>query len=254
MAINVNNVYQTVLLILNKEQRGYMTPNEFNKTATQVQLDIFEQYFDDLNQQLRVPQVDIDYADRQSSIDEKLATFKGIGSCTYSAGSFSLPTLDDISGLQIIYNDAPASSNQVSFYKLGAVTYEPTNTDPVELQRLQRFDFYNIQKSQLTKSTTSFPTYLYEGGKITVRPISIQSDIVASFVRKPKDVVWGYTVGSLGQYTYSSTTSQSFELLPSEQVEVILRILQYSGIIIRDPQIVQAAASEIAQNEMNQKS
>jgi len=254
MAINVNNVYQTVLLILNKEQRGYMTPNEFNKTATQVQLDIFEQYFDDLNQQLRVPQVDIDYADRQSSIDEKLATFKGIGSCTYSAGSFSLPTLDDISGLQIIYNDAPASSNQVSFYKLGAVTYEPTNTDPVELQRLQRFDFYNIQKSQLTKSTTSFPTYLYEGGKITVRPISIQSDIVASFVRKPKDVVWGYTVGSLGQYTYSSTASRSFELLPSEQVEVILRILQYSGIIIRDPQIVQAAASEIAQNEMNQKS
>ena len=254
MAINVNNVYQTVLLILNKEQRGYITPNEFNKTATQVQLDIFEQYFDDLNQQLRVPQVDIDYADRQSSIDEKLATFKGIGSCTYSAGSFSLPTLDDISGLQIVYNDAPASSNQVSFYKLGAVTYEPTNTDPVELQRLQRFDFYNIQKSQLTKSTTSFPTYLYEGGKITVRPTSIQSDIVASFVRKPKDVVWGYTVGGLGQYVYNSTTSQSFELLPSEQVEVVLRILQYSGIVIRDPQIVQAAASEIAQNEMNQKS
>ena len=254
MAINVNNVYQTVLLILNKEQRGYITPNEFNKTATQVQLDIFEQYFDDLNQQLRVPQVDIDYADRQSSIDEKLATFKGIGSCTYSAGSFSLPTLDDISGLQIVYNDAPASSNQVSFYKLGAVTYEPTNTDPVELQRLQRFDFYNIQKSQLTKSTTSFPTYLYEGGKITVRPTSIQSDVVASFIRKPKDVVWGYTVGGLGQYVYNSTTSQSFELLPSEQVEVVLRILQYSGIVIRDPQIVQAAASEIAQNEINQKS
>ena len=33
MAINVNTVYQTVLLILNKEQRGYMTPLEFNKTG-----------------------------------------------------------------------------------------------------------------------------------------------------------------------------------------------------------------------------
>ena len=62
MAINVNTVYQTVLLILNKEQRGYITPDEFNKTATQVQLDIFEQYFDDLNQQLRVPQADVDYS------------------------------------------------------------------------------------------------------------------------------------------------------------------------------------------------
>ena len=75
MAINVNAVYRTVLSILNKEQRGYMTPDEFNKTATQVQLDIFEKYFDDLNQQMRVPQTDTDYADRQMNIDEKIAIF-----------------------------------------------------------------------------------------------------------------------------------------------------------------------------------
>jgi len=49
MAINVNTVYQTVLSILNKEQRGYMTPDEFNKVGTQVQLEIFEKYFEDLN-------------------------------------------------------------------------------------------------------------------------------------------------------------------------------------------------------------
>jgi hypothetical protein len=62
MAINVNTVYTTVLSILNKEQRGYITPDEFNKLATQVQLDIFENYFEDLNQQLRVPQTDNTYA------------------------------------------------------------------------------------------------------------------------------------------------------------------------------------------------
>ena len=56
MAINVDTVYKTVLLILNKEQRGYVTPDEFNKIGTQVQLEIFEKYFEDLNQQLRVPQ------------------------------------------------------------------------------------------------------------------------------------------------------------------------------------------------------
>ena len=61
--VNVNTVYSTVLLILNKEQRGYMTPQEFNSVADQVQLQIFEQYFEDLNQQLRVPQADVDYAD-----------------------------------------------------------------------------------------------------------------------------------------------------------------------------------------------
>ena len=47
MAINVNTVYQTVLLILNKEQRGYITPTEFNSLGTQVQLEIFEKYFEE---------------------------------------------------------------------------------------------------------------------------------------------------------------------------------------------------------------
>lgn len=254
MAINVNTVYQTVLLILNKEQRGYITPDEFNKTATQVQLDIFEQYFDDENQQLRVPQADADYSDRQVSIDEKISIFKAIGSCTYAAGNFSLPTVDDISGKTVVYNSAP-NSDQIDFYRLGAITYEAKDQYPVELQRLQRFDFYNIEKSPLTRSTKSFPTYLYESSKLFVKPDAITSDVKASFLRKPLDVIWGYTTDAqFGFLDYEASLSTNFELHASEQVEVILRILQYSGIIIRDPQIVQAAASEIQQNEINQKS
>eukprot|EP01043_Picozoa_sp_COSAG02_P118257 COSAG02_NODE_54835_length_294_cov_0.502564_2_plen_33_part_01 len=33
MAVSVNTVYQTVLYILNKQQRGYITPAEFNSLA-----------------------------------------------------------------------------------------------------------------------------------------------------------------------------------------------------------------------------
>ena len=100
MAINVNTVYQTVLSIINKEQRGYLTPAEFNTVGTQVQLDIFEKYFEDLNQQLRVPQADVDYADRIMNLDEKLAIFKTFGSAVYDNTSnpglayFKLPTKD----------------------------------------------------------------------------------------------------------------------------------------------------------------
>jgi len=86
MAINVNTVYQTVLLILNKEQRGYMTPLEFNKIGAQSQLEIFETYFDSLNQQLRVPQPAADYSDRVLNLDEKLAIFKNQDSATYNSG------------------------------------------------------------------------------------------------------------------------------------------------------------------------
>ena len=109
MAINVNNVYRTVLLILNQEQRGYITPDEFNKTATQVQLDIFGRYFEDLNQQLRVTQADFDYSNRQVDIDDKISNFKCIGSCNYGPNSFALPIVDDLTSTTIVYNDAPTA-------------------------------------------------------------------------------------------------------------------------------------------------
>jgi hypothetical protein len=255
MAINVNNVYQTVLLILNKEQRGYMTPDEFNKTATQVQLDIFEQYFDDLNQQLRVPQADYDYTDRQINLDDQISTFKCLGDCGAQVGYFDLPNQDDLTGNTIVYNDNP-QSNQFAFYRIGTLTYEPGGTTfPVEIERLQRSDFYEIQKSELTAPSENFPVYLYENKQIRVLPNTIVDDIKATFIRKPLNVKWAFTVGGQGQYIYDpSSASQNFELESNEQVNVILRILQYSGIIIRDPQIIQAASAEIQQNEVNKKS
>ena len=48
--VSIDRVYQRVLVLSNKEQRGYITPQEFNILANQAQMDIFEQYFYDLNQ------------------------------------------------------------------------------------------------------------------------------------------------------------------------------------------------------------
>jgi hypothetical protein len=76
MALNVDTVYKTVLLIMNKEQRGYVTPDEFNKIATQVQLQIFENYFEDYTQQLRTPQNTSEYSERLKELDNKISIFK----------------------------------------------------------------------------------------------------------------------------------------------------------------------------------
>ena len=54
MAVNINTVYTRVQSIANKEQRGYLTPIEYNRFANQAQLEIFEQYFFDLDQYLRI--------------------------------------------------------------------------------------------------------------------------------------------------------------------------------------------------------
>jgi len=250
MAINVDTVYKTVLFLLNKEQRGYMTPQEFNRVASQVQLEIFDQYFEDLNQQLRVPQADVDYADRIAAIDEKISVFKRFKNPTYVANYFDLSVITDL-------------------YKIGTVVYNTAIGGPIELERLPRSTFYNIQRSQLTASTTSFPTYLYENTRLYVSPATINvgftantaGDITVDYVKKPSNPQWNFTLGNLGQYIYTSSTALSpaipsvdFELMSSEQTTVILRILIYAGLIIEDPMVIQVASQQVKQQEINSKS
>ena len=74
-----------------------------------------------------------------------------------------------------------------------------------------------------------------------------------NYIRKPVNPVWGYAVGNLGQYIYNSASSTDFEISDTQQTEVILEILKYSGIIIRDPSIIQMASQELQQEEVNTK-
>ena len=76
MAVNVDTVYQRVLAISNKEQRGYITPQEFNLLANQAQMEIFEQYFYDINQFERVRPNDTEYSNPLHILEEKISLFK----------------------------------------------------------------------------------------------------------------------------------------------------------------------------------
>jgi len=231
MAINVDTVYKTVLLILNQQQRGYMTPDEFNKVGTQVQLNIFEKYEDDLNQMYRVPQNDTEYANRVKNIEENLQFFQRTGATTYVGPHFTLTPTD--------------------IYRLGSVFYQGTELT----QYAQRNEITQLLLSPLTQPSTSFPIYLYENDLLYVYPttIIVSTDITISYLKTPADVVWGYGVGTLGQFEYSAGTSTNLELNISEQTNVITRILAYAGIIINDPTIIQVAAGEIQKEEQNSK-
>jgi len=308
MAINVNTVYQTVLLILNKEQRGYMTPLEFNKIGGQVQLEIFEKYAEDMNQQLRVPQIDLDYSDRQLNVDEKISIFKDIDTATYTTNGFQIPlqysgsssasqqftitnpglqytltgdtaTLSTTGGVASVFlNNAQLSNNDFSisgsiltlnsqppagqvliiniypkqFYRLGTVIYSAGALPIQELERVGSSELYHLLSSNLTKPTTTYPIYTYKNNYLNVYPVSIKSGISVNYLRKPIQPIWAFT--GTNQYVFSPTASNNFELHSSEQTEVILKILLYAGVVIRDPEIVQIAASQIQQQEMNQKS
>ena len=70
----------------------------------------------------------------------------------------------------------------------------------------------------------------------------------------PSDIEWAFTTGSLGQYEYDANNSVQFLLTEDEFTNIVKRILLYSGIIVRDPQIVQAAAAQIQKEEVQEKS
>jgi len=310
MAINVNTVYQTVLLILNKEQRGYMTPLEFNKIGAQSQLEIFETYFDSLNQQLRVPQANTDYADRVVNLDEKISIFKDYGNATSVSSSnvFNLPTqysgtssatqqftavnpglaytltgdalalsnagaitnvfvngvelastAYSLSGATLTLSSQPTAGQIIiinlypkEFYRLGQVLYQVGALPTEELQRVDRGELYHLLSSNLTKPTTTNPIYTYENNQLTVYPTSITSGLSTSYIRKPIPPIWAFTSGS--QYVFQQTSSCNFELHPAEQIELILKILLYAGVVIKNQEVIQVAASQIQQENINQKS
>ena len=325
MAKNVDQVYKTVLLIINKEQRGYLTPDEFNKLATQVQLEVLDGYFETINQQMRVPQNESEYGDRYKSVQEQLDVFKTIGTCTYNAAVGTLPAFFDVpsssgaaSGTQTFLTSTTATGYPLTtitqaqveqstavvslqavtgvgdfvtypvtdwnitggvlnafsaatppatpslpigaggtlrillypndFYKLGTVLYR----DDREVEQIQRNQLAQLNMSPISKPTDYFPVCLYENRNITVYPQTINNSLQATYVRKPSDVVWNFT-SDLGYYVYNPVTSINFELDVVEQTNVILQILLYAGIVIKDPQIIQAASQEIAMEEQNER-
>jgi|8_EtaG_2_1085327.scaffolds.fasta_scaffold43818_2 hypothetical protein len=311
MAVNVDIVYKTVLLILNQQQRGYMTPDEFNKVATQVQLTMFEAYASDLNQQYRNPQNDTEYANHIKNLEEKLQFFQTSGTANYVGPHFTLPTISavptvvqtfvgnpPIDGLNTIFdvtawttaqsNGADvrvlldgvvqaagidytwnAGGNQLTmtvapivgsslviqlfpsdFYRLGTVLYK----DFKIAQYVQRNELAQLLLSPLTQPTENFPLYNYENDLLYMHPTSIQGDVTITYLRKPSDVVWNYTTGTVGEFLYSATSSTNFELDVVEQSEIIMRILAYAGIIINDPTIVQVASQSVAAEDNKEKS
>ena len=247
--VNINTVYTTVLYILNKEQRGYVTPAEFNSLATLVQDEIFESYFPDGNQVNRQnqnnTQNDTEFFNMFKDISYKLYPFERTAPFTYNAGA-------GILGWE--YTGAG------TIFKLGEIisTYNTTNPQYDSITELaSQSDFSKITRSTLTAPTMQYPLCTTGTGPnnsvlIKVSPQPNLLNVNALF--NPTDPEWNFTTGNLGQYIYSSNSSVDFELDVSEQTNIITNILKYCGIIINDPTIIQTASAEAQEVSINEKS
>jgi len=232
--VNIDTVYQRVLALANKEQRGYITPQEFNLFANQAQMDIFEQYFYDRAQFGRIPGNNTMYADTIDILEEKIEIFhRG-------------QTLGD--GTSNVFN-----TNDLDFelYRLKQVRYNRTDGVGVKIEKTTHDKFQLARNSPLTSPTLMRPIYYLRNTSVIVNPSEI-TEIDVNYIKKPTTVQWnGYNTPS-GQL-YNETESTSFELHPSEEPNLVLNILKLAGIAMKDASLYQLGAAEEAKDIQQEK-
>jgi len=240
----IDSVRNTVLSIISKDNRGYITPLEFNLFAKQAQLEIFEglfyTYSTSINKQ-NARMHNSGYSNIPGQIAEAIENFSTYDILTYNAtlGKFTVP--DDC-------------------YSLNMVLYDNT----VEIEKVSPNKIYNLLSSNLTAPTVAYPVYTqdsnifnaivpYNVSYIQVYPTVINATglVTAQYIRYPKDPKWTYDqilVNGTPVFNPNNLDYQDFELPLSYETDLVIKILQYAGLSIRENEITSAAKAEEGQN------
>jgi len=248
MAISIDTVYQRVLALANKEQRGYIPPVKFNLFANQAQMDIFEQYFHDRSQFGRRNGNQTKIADSIDIIEEKISLFQihdDLADVVGNEGNINLN------------NDFP------NLYRLTQVRVDYQTENKIKkAEEIQITQLDSYLSSSLLGETKKFPFYIrYSSSsgddrlRIYPHPSSNNNidKVVVDYIRKPNTVNWnGILVGD-GSLLYGATGTVDFELHPSEETKLVIKILQLAAIAMKDPGLLSIASQEDIKNIQQEK-
>ena len=223
--ISVNTVYQKVLALANKEQRGYITPQEFNLFADQAQQEIFDNYFHDLKTAQLKSKNDTGYADEIEFLQEKIAKHISTTSISVSNGYHTLPG---------------------DLYSISSVYISVNGIDRI-VERVDDKRLREIISTPLTAPSSIRPVYVEFPGKIKIYSTTT-SDAVITYTIRPGAPSWGYIVVS-GKALYNNNTSTDFALHVSEENNLVMRILQLAGISTEEQFLTSVASQDAANTE-----
>tara|TARA_R100000734_G_C3309530_1_gene100203 strand:+ start:645 stop:1349 length:705 start_codon:yes stop_codon:yes gene_type:complete len=233
----INSVRATVLAILNKNNYGYLSPSDFNLYAKQAQLELFENYFYDYNNQINLENArrsGTDYADISKGQLEVIDLFSLTANLTQLANNtYTLPS---------------------NYYLINKVIYATGN---VEVERVNQSKITMLNNSILTAPSKDFPAYSTEGSTMTVYPTTINgaTDISCQYVRYPRDPKWTFNSALQLQapiFDSSVNDYQDFELPLDNSNDLVIKICQYAGVEIREKMVVDFATIEEQQNNTQQ--
>ena len=213
----IDRIYRTVLSILNKEQRGYITPTEFNEFAQQAQVEIFENYFYDLGRAFNAHGVMMDmFSNIPDHVMEKLRRFR-VDSDPIMVNN-GIVTLPD------------------NLYRLAEVFSNNRIVDMVSHKMISY-----VLLSPLTAPTITQPVYTRTGNRLNIYPTEL-TEVTLEYIRELETIPqW---VGTTFQGQLIPGQHVDFELHPQEEYEIVAKILAYAGLSVRAQDIAAAGAGK----------
>ena len=238
MAVSVDTVYQRVLALANKEQRGYITPQEFNLLANQAQMSLFESYFYHKNTREIADankSKELDESNISELIDMKLRPFSRVLSLNDSATVY--PTTITVSG------------TAYPVFKTGRVFHGGDVAQKVSLNELEQY-----RRSIRHALSADSPIYadspvdgddiiVFNGGAVVTSSVDVEC------FRVPIPANWAYVVVN-GKALYNSYAATDFELHRSEEDTLVNKILELAGIVINKPGLT-TTISQLSQGEQS---
>ena len=256
--VNIDTVYLKVLSIANKEQRGYITPQEFNLMADKAQLEIINDYIHELKMAHHKKQNTSEVSDPIELLNQKMGYVKGWIDTGVNAIDATLNGMSYV----IVY----LSQGVTPVYYITNMFAHPYGGDPtVEITEVEEKQLMTIAANPLTRPTESRPIFCQPSSwftnntnthnlHINIFPeLPADSTIRISFIKKPVSPKWGFVVVNQ-KPLYNFNTSINFELHPSEEEKLVTRILQLAGVIIEKPDLVQGAYTDQQITKQNQNS
>jgi hypothetical protein len=240
----INSVRNTVLALLNKNNYGYLSPSDFNLFAKQAQMDIFNDYFYQITYQTNKENARLSgtgISDINKQYKETLETFiRPSDVLTYDADNkFFAPS--------------PSTTGFEFHTILNVYCYDTTTTPKTfigEAEKGSPTQIVSLENSLLQKPSRVFPTYIYSGDRIYIYPKDITgaNAVECQYIRYPKDPKWTFVTLAGGSPVFDQSQSdyQDFELHPDDEVELVTKICQYAGLMIRDADVVNFTKSEQA--------
>ena len=242
--VNIDTVYQKVLVLANKEQRGYITPQEFNLLADKAQLELVNNYFHAVKMAYMKPKNQTEAYDQTEMLRDKLSYIRRRSEdMTYSTSGDGTHTILDL----------PTNS-----YMINTIIVDNSK----EIIEVDRHNLINIRGNSLTSPTTSRPIYVRSNSSlnnavstitINIYPAIEDVTIDVDYLIRPPIPRWAYVVVN-EKPLYNANGATHFSLHPSEEEPLVTKILQLAGVTIEKPEIQQAAMVDKQQIRQEQNS